>query len=87
VNCGIDYFIRKYEQRGAFSNLSFERWLRLPFHLRSRDVVGTGDSAAIRAFYTKHVLCRDQAEADSLIQAGLGLRVTVPSTLLAGQEV
>ncbi|HKE16497.1 MAG TPA: glycosyltransferase family 2 protein [Kofleriaceae bacterium] len=84
VNCGIEYYVRKYEQRGAFSDRYFESAPRLPFHLRSRDVVRTGDRRAIREFYARHVVCGGPVEADAMIAAGVGLRVTAPRVLLSG---
>jgi hypothetical protein len=84
VNCGFEHYVRKYEQRGAFSDRYFDSAPRLPFHLRSRDVVRGGDRRAIRDFYAHHVLCGGPAEADAMIAAGVGLRVTGPRDLLTG---
>lgn len=84
VNCDLGCFTRKYQHRGAFSDAYFDRWPRLPFHLHARDVVATGDRAAIAEFYDRHVLC--QGEADALIEAGLALRITGPRDLLASRN-
>jgi Glycosyl transferase family 2 len=82
-NCGLDYFIRKYRLLGAFSDKAFEQFPRPSCHLESRDVVLRGDMAEIRAFFDQHILCRNAAEADSLLEADLGRRITGPRDFLS----
>jgi hypothetical protein len=81
-NCGLARFIRKYQYRGAFSATSFDRWPRLPCHLASRDVVLRGEQEEIREFFDRHMRCRNADEADSLVEAGLGQRITAPRDLV-----
>ena len=82
----LSQFMLKYRHRGSFSDYHFGRTAspRLEFHRLSRDVVASGDSSAIEAWYRQHVLFDRADDRNDLLEAGLARAVPTPSAILAG---
>lgn len=87
--CGFEHFWRKYNSLGAFP----DKWLGrteiseiVPFHVMARNTVLHGDKEAARKFYEEHVVVKNQAIIDKLIENDLAERILEPSFLLAKVE-
>ena len=85
--CGFENFWTKYVTLGRFP----DRWwdcydianLIGRFHLDARDVVGTGDRNAARAFYRNRLSIQDRARIDQLVRLGVLTRFSQPREILS----
>jgi hypothetical protein len=85
--CGLDAFADKYRVLGRFD----DRWFGSvdirraigEFHTAARDVVATGDEAAIRTFYRERAMLDDRDKIDALIAAGVLQRIDGPARALS----
>jgi hypothetical protein len=83
-NCGFQYFWRKYQHRGAFSDTYFGQQPRIRVHLQARDAAARGEDSA-RAFFVEQ-FCLSRSEIAALTEAELATRVTGPQRQLQNLE-
>lgn len=83
VNCGFDFFKRKFEILGAFKDQWFGRDIQStdPFCLVARDAAQKGEQALLKV-YREHVMY-DADRAQTLLDDGALVRSDLPSQLLA----
>ncbi len=81
--CGIDHFVQKHRTLGAFQRwFSDDKPIEIKAHLSGRDVVGSGDEQSIDAYYEENFVYSDASLVETLIDAGLLVRISEPAVFL-----
>jgi hypothetical protein len=89
AECGFSHFLRKYQAWGDFPDayLGGQQIIdRVPFRIRAREVVKTGDVQRIEAFYRREAMMGDESARAQLLNEGLLCRITGPAEVLAGER-
>ncbi len=80
--CGFKHFLKKYQTLGNFSGQHFNtNYSTLLVHLKSRDVVMSGDLREIRDFYEKEIMIFTPEQIELLIKENLFCHITEPSRM------
>jgi hypothetical protein len=85
AECGFSHFLRKYRTWGDFPDtyLGGQRIIdRVPFRIRAREVVKTGDVQRAEAFYRREAILGDASMLARLLDEGLLCRITGPAEVL-----
>jgi hypothetical protein len=89
AECGFSHFLRKYQTWGDFPDayLGGQPIIdRVPFRIRAREVVKTGDVQRVEAFYRRGAVISDEPALAQLLGEGLLCRITGPAEVLGESE-
>ena len=85
AECGFSHFLRKYQTWGNFPDvyLGGQQIIdQVPFRIRAREVVKTGDVQRVEAFYRREAMMGDESTRARLLNEGLLCRITGPAEVL-----
>ena len=89
AECGFSHFLRKYRTWGDFPDayLGGQAVIdQVPFRIRAREVVKTGDVQRAEAFYRREAVISDESTLAQLLDEGLLCRITGPAEVLGRGE-